>query len=373
MKIKKYISTSLKEGKDKVLQELGENAVILSSRSFKDPSTSQDLVEIVAAIDELIPQKKQDINTILERKKKLENHKEDFTQFASSVFNEIQTLREQIEEISEQLKFSHLQSYPKHLRDIYKRLLEAEISPEFALKILMNLEHLPDNYTEEDIRKEIKKIIVKNIQFGTEIEKSENQQVIMLIGPTGSGKTLTLVKLAVLAKIAITNNIAIISTDSYKISGADQLQTYSSIAGIPFFVAYDTNELKKIQSKLFNTDIIFIDTIGKRQSDFDNLEYISEIKRAAGVTTTYMTLPGNLTRKNFLDYLDKFRSLEPDGIILTKIDESISFGNVLESAVTYPINLSYFANGQQVPSDIKPATSDEFIDFLMKNLWNRND
>jgi len=87
-----------------------------------------------------------------------------------------------------------------------------------------------------------------------------------------------------------------------------------------------------------------------------------------------MTLPGNLTRKNFLDYLDKFRSLEPDGIILTKIDESISFGNVLESAVTYPINLSYFANGQpSASSDIKPATSDEFIDFLMKNLWNRND
>jgi flagellar biosynthesis GTPase FlhF len=179
MKIKKYISTSLKEGKDKVLQELGENAVILSSRSFKDPSTSQDLVEIVAAIDELIPQKKQDINTILERKKKLENHKEDFTQFASSVFNEIQTLREQIEEISEQLKFSHLQSYPKHLRDIYKRLLEAEISPEFALKIIMNLEHLPDNYTEEDIRKEIKKIIVKNIQFGTEIEKSEDRKSVV--------------------------------------------------------------------------------------------------------------------------------------------------------------------------------------------------
>lgn len=371
MKIKKYISTSLKEGKDKVLQELGENAVILSSRSFKDPNNSQELVEIVAAIDEIIAPKKQDINAILEKTKKIESqNKDDINQFASAIYSEIHQLKEQIEEISEQMKFSHLQSFPKHLRDLYKRLLDAEITQDSALKIISNLEQISQNYTQDDLRRELKKIIYKNIQFDRQIEHSDSQQVIMLIGPTGSGKTLSLVKLAVLAKIAISNNIAIISTDSYKISGADQLQTYSSIAGIPFFIAYDTNELKKIQSKLFDTDIIFIDTIGKRQTDYENLEYISDIRNSAGVTKTYLTLPGNLTRRNFLDYLDKFRNLAPDGIILTKIDESISFGNIFESAMTYPMTLSYFTNGQQVPSDIKPATSDEFVDFLMKNLWD---
>ena len=370
MKIKKYISTSLKEGKDKVLQELGENAVILSSRSFKDPSTSQDLVEIVAAIDEIVSPKRQDINALLEKTKKIENHnKEDINQFASAIYNEIHDLKEQIGEVSEQMKFSYLQSYPKHLRDLYKRLLDSEITPDFALKITSNLEHIPQNFTQDDLRSELKKIIQKNIKFDRQIEKSDNQQVIMLIGPTGSGKTLTLVKLAVLAKITISNNIAIISTDSYKISGADQLQTYSSIAGIPFFVAYDTNELKKIQSKLFDTDIIFIDTIGKQQTDYENLEYISDIRNVAGVTKTYLTLPGNLTRRNFLDYLDKFRNLSPDSIILTKIDESVSLGNIFESAMTYAITLSYFTNGQQVPSDLKPATSDEFLDYLLKNLW----
>ncbi len=369
MKIKKIISTSLKEGKDKVLQELGENAIILSSRSFKDPSTSQDLVEIVAALDELPTPKKQDIHSILEKAKPPETHKDDFNQFASTIYSEIHDLKDQIGEIYEQLKFSFLQNYPKHLRDLYKKLLDSEISPDFALKIITNMESLPQNYKKEDLRKEIDKIIKKNIQFDEQIQKSEKQQVIMVIGPTGSGKTLSLVKLAVLAKIAITNNIAIISTDSYKISGADQLQTYSSIAGIPFFVAYDTNELKKIQSKLFDSEIIFIDTIGKRQTDLDNLEYISEIQDSANVSKTYLALPANLTRKNFLDYLDKFRNLAPNGIILTKIDECVSFGNILEGIINYPLTLSYFTNGQQVPSDIKPASGEEFIDFLMNNLW----
>lgn len=370
MKIKKIIARDLKEGKLKVNLELGEDAVILSNRTIVDPRTNEQLVEIVAAIDEAPIHKKNPLEKITLSEKQKDNVEEKYLEVASKIFDEIGLLSNKMSKFYENIQFNYLDTYPDEFKKFHNYLIESEISNESAISIISKIYHTYPGADINALKIEFKKHLDEAIQFGKTIKKEKKQQIIVLTGPSGMGKTLTLVKLAVLAKLILNCKVAILSADSYKVSGIEQMQTYSSIAGIPFFPIYELADLKTILAKEYDEDIIFIDTIGKSPEDEENMQFTKDIIQFSNASTVYLVLAANLTQKNFEDYIKHYKELNIDALIISKIDESKTIGQLYEVLAKTKFTLAYFTNGQKVPESIEPGNSEYFSEMFFKNFEN---
>lgn len=368
MKIKKLIANNIKEGKQKVIDELGEDAVILSNRNIIDPKTSMELVEIVAAIDDTETKKPSFEKIILPKTHtSTEKTHDKFLEATTKIFDEISEISNKVSIISEQIRFQFLNTYPDELRYFHKNLMDNEFEAETALKIIAEIyNHYPGN-DRKAIEEQFKLIINREISFDGYLNKDAKQNIVVFVGPAGSGKTLSLVKMATIAKLAYQSDVAIISTDTYKVSGLEQLQTYASVAAIPFAKAEDLDELKQVLTHEYKRDLIFIDTIGKSALDNENLQNIEDLIKFTGAKHIYLCLPSNLTKKNYHYYIKKYARLIPTGLIITKIDEAFALGQLYEALITEKIALSYFSTGQMVPEDLERANLDYFVKQLLRN------
>lgn len=368
MKIKKLIANNIKEGKQKVIEELGDDAVILSNRTIIDPKTSRELVEIVAAIDDTEQKKPSFEKITLPRTTPTTDKGQDkFLEATTKIFDEIAEVSSKVDLINEQIKFKFLNTYPDELRYFHKHLLENEFSEETSLNIISEIyNHYPGN-DRNSIEEQFVKIINRQIKFNGYLNKDIKQNIVVFVGPAGVGKTMSLVKMATIAKLAFSSDVAIISTDTYKVSGLDQMQTYASVAAIPFAKAEDLDELKNVLTHEYNRDIIFIDTIGKSANDEENIEYIKDLVKFTGANHIYLCLPANLTKKNYHQYFKKYGKVAPTGLIITKCDETSSIGQLYEALKTEDISLSYFSTGQIIPENFEKANPDYFVKLLLKS------
>jgi flagellar biosynthesis protein FlhF len=374
MKIKKIIAKDLKEGKQKVNLELGEDAVILSSRTIVNPSTNEQLVEIVAAIDEALVHKKNPLEkiTLTEKQHEKENVEEKYLEVAGQIFNEIGLLSDKMSKFYENIQFNYLETYPDEFKQFHQYLIESEISNESAISIISKIYKTYPGADINALKIEFNKHLGEVINFGKTIKKEKKQQIIVFTGPSGMGKTLTLVKLAVLSKLILNCKVSILSSDSYKVSGIEQMQTYSSIAGVPFFPLYEISDLKTILAKEYDDDIIFIDTIGKSPNDVENMQFTKDIIQYSNATLVYLVLAANLSQKNYEDLIEQYKQLNIDALIISKIDESKTIGQLYEVLAKSKFTLAYFTNGQKVPENIEPGSSEYFSDMFFKNLENNN-
>lgn len=368
MKIKKLIANNIKEGKQKVIDELGDDAVILSNRTIIDPKSSKELVEIVAAIDDTEQKKPSFEKIILPRTNPTSDKGQDkFLEATNRIFDEIAEVSNKVSSINEQIKFKFLNTYPDELRYFHKNLIDNEFCDETALNIISEIyRHYPGN-DRNLIEEHFKSIVTRKINFQGHINKDVKQNIVVFIGPAGSGKTMSLVKMATIAKLAFNSNVSIVSTDTYKVSGLDQLQTYASVAAIPFSKAEDFEELKSVLTHEYNRDIIFIDTIGKSINDEENIIYNRDLVKFTNANHIYLCLPANLTKKNYHLYIKKYSTINPTGIIATKCDETHAIGQLYEALQSENIPLSYFSTGQMIPENFERANPDYLVKLLLKS------
>jgi flagellar biosynthesis protein FlhF len=185
-------------------------------------------------------------------------------------------------------------------------------------------------------------------------------KVISLVGPTGVGKTTCIAKLAVISKILHNLNIGLISIDTYRLGALDQLKIFSEISNIDFLVAYEPSDIPKFMRKFKNKDIVFIDTVGRSQNNTKLLNSINDFLTQVKVDETYLVLNSTSDYKIMLDVAKKFKVLNYDGLIFSKLDEAISYGNIVNLVTEIKTPIKYLTNGQVIPDDIIAADS-EFI------------
>lgn len=349
MKIKKYIAKSLKEGKAKVLSELGEDAVILSSRSVKLPESEVEAIEILAAIDEKSNLERQ--NPVI--KQRYNSHQNANLKEIDS--ESLIKLSNKIEELSEIVKYKHSASLGETNSQLYKILIKSGIEENEALSIVgrVSAQYKSDNLQEAIIN--ARKIVIENIKINPQLKISE-RNLIYFVGASGSGKTTTLIKVAVICKLLQNANVLIISADTHKVGGSEQLQTYSSIANIPFYAVYNRDELDEVITKEADRDYIFVDTSGKNFKEEGNLlelkSLISEKLRSQKLMTISATENHSFLKSN----IDLLKQIGIDSIIITKADEAINFGDIYNTLKYSGLGVSYITNGLKVPDDIEPAS-----------------
>lgn len=178
--------------------------------------------------------------------------------------------------------------------------------------------------------------------------------VVALLGPTGVGKTTTVAKLAARAAMEYgSDNVALITTDTYRIGAHEQLSIYGRIMGCPVRVAKDSKELADVISQLRHRRLILVDTAGMGQRDVRLSEQLDTLMQESGeMIHSYLVLPATAQRKVLQETIEHFRRIPLSGCIMTKLDECLSLGEFVSVVVQNALPVAYIANGQRVPEDI---------------------
>ncbi|WMC11381.1 flagellar biosynthesis protein FlhF [Oceanimonas pelagia] len=186
---------------------------------------------------------------------------------------------------------------------------------------------------------------------------------VALLGPTGVGKTTTIAKLA--ARFAArhgADQLALITTDHYRIGAHEQLQTYGRIMGVAVKQARTYQELAQALYQLRHRRLVLIDTAGMGQRDMRLNEQLDNLVGDRQIRIrNYLVLPSTAQRRVLQEAVEHFRRIPLAGCILTKLDESLSLGDVLDISIQNSLPISYVTDGQRVPEDLRLARADELV------------
>ncbi|MCC5880404.1 MAG: flagellar biosynthesis protein FlhF [Idiomarina sp.] len=215
---------------------------------------------------------------------------------------------------------------------------------------------IPEGLSEEDAWEQTLDLIQG--QIGTTRNDILSQGgVVALVGPTGVGKTTTIAKLAArYAQIHGPDSVALVTTDTYRIAASEQLQTYARIIGCPIKVARDAEELNAVLLQFRQRRLVLIDTAGMGQRDLRLSEQLSTLMENSRLRIRpYLVLSSTAQASVQNEIVRQFKKIPLSGCIFTKLDESLSLGEVISTAIHNSLPISYLTDGQQVPEDIQIA------------------
>ena len=189
----------------------------------------------------------------------------------------------------------------------------------------------------------------------------------MLVGPTGVGKTTTIAKIAANFSLIDAKKVGLITVDTYRIAAVDQLKRYAEIIGIPLHVAFDPQELKEGIAKMKDRDLILIDTAGRSQNNFLQ---INELKNYLQDVDAEIHLVISATTKStdVDEIVRAFGQVSIDRVIITKLDETTSYGVILQTCQRTRAPLSFVTTGQGVPEDIEVATGEKLAQLILGDM-----
>jgi len=187
--------------------------------------------------------------------------------------------------------------------------------------------------------------------------------VISLVGPTGVGKTTTIAKLAArFAQIHGADKVVMISTDSYRIAGFEQLSTYGRIIGCQVKLAKDAETLDTLLQQFSDKKLVLIDTAGMGQRDMRLAEHLATLITNSRVRIrNYLVLAANTQQRVMQENVDRFKKVPLAGCIYTKLDESLSVGEIIATSIQNGLSIGYLTDGQRVPEDIKVANIEKLV------------
>ncbi|THB64395.1 MAG: flagellar biosynthesis protein FlhF [Gammaproteobacteria bacterium] len=191
----------------------------------------------------------------------------------------------------------------------------------------------------------------------------EQGGVVAVVGATGVGKTTTVAKLA--ARYSLRHGkgqVALVTTDCYRIGAHEQLRNFGKILGVPVYVASDKDELRSIIESLADKPLVLIDTAGMSQRDVRLAEQLSTLSIGREYIKTYLAVSANTQLPTLNETVKQFSAIDLSGCIVTKTDESASLGAILTILIRYGLPLAYLGVGQRVPEDLQLARGDQLVE-----------
>lgn len=258
-------------------------------------------------------------------------------------------------------------SLPELYQPYYQHLIRQDVEEEVVLHLFTNLmENSPLPSSEKEalmnVKRQLNEWMTPHIIEGID----PKTRLVQIVGPTGVGKTTTIAKLASKYILERKKRVAFITSDTYRIAAIDQLKTYANILNIPMEVVFSSQDLTQSLQRLSPYELIFMDTAGRNYRDRRYLEEMKSLITSALPTETYLVVSLSGKEKDAKELVEEFLNLGVRKIIFTKLDETSTYGMILNLAYRYPILFSYITNGQSVPDDLLLVTPDQFADLLLK-------
>jgi flagellar biosynthesis protein FlhF len=267
---------------------------------------------------------------------------------------------------------------PPEFAEIYKITKDSGMSEEHLFEIMrITLENMPRQMKENPgtVKRYFDVLLRRLIPVRVEMSPV-GKKTIMLIGPTGVGKTTTLAKLA--ARFAYKSEkkykVGIITMDTYRIGAVEQLLQYAKMMKLSIEAVVDPTEFKSALSSLRYCDYVLIDTAGSSQYDREKINKIARFLKTENSTPidTCLVMSANTKYEDLKEIYEGFANAIPiDSLILTKLDETKYFGNTFSFVYDTKKPIAYFSTGQEVPEDLIEASSEFFVECLLDGFKAR--
>ncbi|MBX7148472.1 flagellar biosynthesis protein FlhF [bacterium] len=404
--MKTYIVSNLTEAVEKIKKDLGPKAVILSTKKADLRSSfmhfGKPRLEVTAALDVdvnhpayLQPTIASSVNQAVRNASQINDDK------LTALKNELDEIKASIRMIYQNSQLTspapmeQVKSEPKavlattaiktedklsqvnvtqgnndgvesEIVKLCSQLLKHRVNPQFVQALADHLIDKKIDITNETLRDEALDYLFEQIPDTLNYLNLEgDQKILCFVGPTGAGKTTSLAKIAALL-MSHSKKVGIISMDYFRIGGHEQLEKYAKIMRMDALKVTSTDELKGAITHLQDCDYILLDTSGVSSRDQESIKTLNGMLNDSGKSITRtLVLPVSLQEPDLSNVTASYSTLNPSNIIITKLDESISFGSMLNATLSTKLPLAYFALGQEVPEDIEEASKERILDCIL--------
>lgn len=288
-----------------------------------------------------------------------------------TVMHELGAMRGMMEEQFDSLMWHDRQRRSPVHGALTRHLFSAGFSAQLVRMLVDNLPSGDGAQTFEQAADWAQSVLAANLPvLESEDALMERGGVFALMGPTGVGKTTTTAKLAARCVMRFgASKVALLTTDSYRIGGHEQLRIFGKILGVPVHAVKDAGDLALALSELRNKHIVLIDTIGMSQRDRALSDQIAMLHGANAPVQRLLLLNATSHGDTLNEVVQAYRSAAeyPDlaGCILTKLDEATHLGGVLDTVIRYKLPVHYVSTGQKVPENLYVASTK----FLLKSAF----
>ena len=429
MQIKKFRGADMQEALQHVKRELGQDAIILSTRQVRGGGGTfglfgKPMLEVTAARDsednggdaagllaslpnafakgrrvrgagtesdlvkQILARNHIDTQSLLaplqdeiQELKELLHHAGDVQRESvregvslSQIQSEISEMRQTLQSLSAQSAGLRDAEYAENLVVLFQQLIFNGMEEKFARRLIEeSMKNIPVGEMEDFayVKIFLARMLMKILKVTGGIRTEPNRQTIAaLIGPTGVGKTTTVAKLASEQMLKFRRKVGLITVDTFRIAAVEQLKVYAKIMGVPITVVGSKQELRRAIQDFAECDAIFVDTGGRSQRDGLQMSEIYRMFGGDDPIDVYLTMSVTTKDSDQSEITRRFGQIPLAGVMYTKLDESTTFGSMFNHSIRFKTPVAYLTTGQKVPEDIEVATKERLVDLLLNIVGN---
>ena len=428
MQIKSYRGADMQEALQKAKQELGADAIILSTRQVRGGRGTfglfgKPMLEVVAARDSdladaeglaaaggldpaliklakakrgqtsappnddqlrqlmarhrvetqgMLAPLQDDIQDLKEILKNVGESQRNAARYDSTIANlrsEMQDIRQMVQLMVAQSAGLRDADYPENLVVLFQQLVFNGMEEKFARRLVEECaKTIPPRELEDFayVKIFLARMLMKIIKVsGPLAVPTGRSKVVALVGPTGVGKTTTVAKLASEQLLKHHRQVALITVDTFRIAAVEQLKVYAKIMSVPITVVSSRPELDHAIRGFAHKDVIFVDTGGRSQRDELQMQELNTLFSDQKDIDVYLTLSGTTKDADLTEITRRFGEMPLAGALFTKLDESAHFGCIFNHAIRFKLPIAYLTTGQKVPEDLEIASKERLVDLLL--------
>jgi flagellar biosynthesis protein FlhF len=391
MEIKTFRARSMQEALQQIRTSLGPDAAVLEAREVGSGLvrwlTGTRQVEVMASADIQVPTRlpalgpdpadcRPDLSPMgmspqrpdgAERPQPLTL---DYcAQFRQSILSEDSDAPSLVEQLSQRRCGRSHKDLPPPLFQLFTELIEAEVDEELARELVEQARQAASPRDQQDpvlLKDCAAKAIKARLRVSGAIRLPESgTRVVALVGPTGVGKTTTVAKLAANFRLHEHRRVGLITVDTYRVAAVEQLRTYADIIDLPMEVVATPREMRQAVDRLAGLELILVDTAGRSPGDEVRIRELKSVLAEAEADEVHLVLSCVASAASLQRAAERFADVGVTALLMTKLDESQGYGNLLQLGCSSRLPFSYLTHGQDVPNDIAQADRHDLTRLIL--------
>lgn len=368
--IRKFKAPTMREAMQLAKHSFGDSAIVLKSKKLNEGMRNEQ-VEITVTSDSEISRLSEErpaTATFYSPDKRTHHEPADLLpeQSQDNILTELNELRSTVDGLSKYMRSQKMLLLPETMRFLNEELgVEPELASELVQSVYVQLEGT-DVRDESKVRRALRDEIRKSISIAPENATGRGKaRVICLVGPTGMGKTTSIIKLATHPEYYGKRRVGLITIDTFRVAAAAQLKTFAALAKLPLEIVYEPEHFASAVEKFSDRDIILVDTAGRSPLNQTHLDDLRAFFRSVQPDEIHLVVSVSTHPDNITDAAREFSSLAVDRVIVSKIDETRRLGNILNVGKRINLPISFLTNGQRVPDDIHVADGEKIANLIV--------